>query len=144
MHPDDSLSERRVERVELIHADISREIIGGFYETYNELGFGFSEPIYVRALDMVLRERGLDVQREFPIIVYFRGTQIGFHRCDMLIERCVIVEAKATELLSPVAKSQLRNYLAATKLELGMLLHFGPRANYYRILGPRKPGSGKE
>jgi len=42
-------------------------------------------------------------------------------------------------LLSPVSKNQLRNYLAATHLELGMLLHFGPRANYYRILGPRSP-----
>lgn len=137
MHPDDSSLERRSPHTELIHADISQEIIGGFYETYNELGFGFSEPIYTRALDLVLRARGLDVQREYPIVVNFRGQQIGFHRCDMLIERCVIVEIKASELLSPVAKTQIRNYLAATRLELGMLLHFGPRANYYRILGPR-------
>ena len=138
MHPDDSSLECRSQRQDLIHADISREIIGGFYETYNELGFGFSEPIYARALDIVCRERGLDVQREYPIVVSFRGTQIGFHRCDMLVERRVIVEIKASELLSPVAKNQLRNYLAAMKLDLGMLLHFGPRANYYRILGPMR------
>lgn len=144
MHPDDSLPEQRVERIKLIHADISGEIIGGFYETYNELGFGFSEPIYGRALEMVLRERGFDVQREYPIVVYFRGTQIGFHRCDMLVEKCVIVEIKATELLSPVAKNQLRNYLAATKLDLGMLLHFGPKAHHYRILGPWNPESRTE
>jgi GxxExxY protein len=144
MHPDDSLLECRSQRPELIHADISREIIGGFYETYNDLGFGFSETIYRKALEIVLVERGLDVQCEYPITVFFRGTQIGFHRCDMLIERCVILEIKGTELLSPVAKNQLRNYLAAMKLDLGMLLHFGPRANYYRILGPRTPELGME
>jgi len=139
MHPDDSSLERRQLRPELIHAEISGEIIGGFYETYNELVFGFSEITYTRALDIVLRGRGLDVQREYPIVVNFRGQQIGFHRCDMLVERCVIVENKASELLSPIAKNQLRNYLAASKLELGLLLHFGPRANYYRILGPPSP-----
>ena len=144
MHPDDFSARRPAERIELIHSDISREIIGGFYETYNELGFGFSETICRKALGIVLVERRLDVQCEYPITVFFRGTQIGFHRCDMLVERRVIVEIKASELLSPVAKNQLRNYLAATKLDLGMLLHFGPRANYYRILGPRKPESGKE
>src|SRR5205807_8974275 len=86
---------------------VSGEIIGGFYETCNELGSGFSEPIYTRALDIVLRGRGLDVQREYPIVVNFRGQQIGFHRCDMLIERCVIVEIKASDLLAPVAKEPI-------------------------------------
>jgi GxxExxY protein len=62
----------------------------------------------------------------------------------MLVQRCVIVEIKATELLSPVAKNQLRNYLAATKLDLGMLLHFGPKAHHYRVLGPQKLEPHKE
>jgi GxxExxY protein len=55
----------------------------------------------------------------------------------MLVNKLVIVEIKGTELLSEAPKRQLRNYLAALRLDLGMLLHFGPKANYYRILGPR-------
>jgi len=84
----------------LIHAGISREIIGGFYDGYNELGFGYLEPIYARALEDLLRERGLEVLREYPLAIHFRGKQIGFHRCDMLVERKVIIEIKSTELVS--------------------------------------------
>lgn len=71
------------------------------------------------------------------MIVYFRGEQIGFHRCDMLVDKAVIVEIKATEYLAPVSKQQTRNYLSTLKLDLGLLLHFGPKASYYRILGPK-------
>jgi GxxExxY protein len=70
------------------------------------------------------------------MIVYFRGEQSGFHRCDMLVDKTVIVEIKATEVLRPVSKQQTRNYLTTLKLDLGLLLHFGPKADYYRILGP--------
>ena len=121
----------------LLHSDISGGIIGCFYDVHNDLGFGFREQIYGRALEILLVEKGFVVDREYPIEVFFRGQQIGFHRCDMLVNKTVIVELKSTELLSDVHKAQLRSYLAATRLELGMLLHFGPKANYYRVLGPR-------
>ncbi|MGH7678547.1 MAG: GxxExxY protein [Gemmatimonadaceae bacterium] len=123
-------------RTKLIHAPISSGIIGCFYDVYNELGYGFREYIYARAMEIVLRERGFTVEREFPIKVFFRGQQIGFHRCDMLVDKLVIVEFKSTELLPEAPKTQTRNYLSAARLELGMLLHFGPKPNYYRILGP--------
>jgi GxxExxY protein len=132
MNPDHSN-----EPSKLIHAGISRHIVGAFYDVYNELGHGYLESIYARALEMLLRERGLVVDREYPVVIRFRGKRIGFHRCDMLVEKRVIVEIKATELLSQAPKRQLRNYLSGLGLELGMLLHFGPKANYYRILGPR-------
>ena len=120
----------------VIHADLSYSIVGGFYEVHNELGYGFNETIYARALEIVLRARGHVVDREYPMIVHFRGEQIGFHRCDMLVDKTVIVEIKATELLSPVSKQQTRNYLSTLKLDLGLLLHFGPKAASYRVLGP--------
>src|SRR4051812_47180473 len=126
----------RKDSVALIHEEITREIIGAFYEVYNVLGYGFLEDIYARALEIELRNRGLLVERQFPFKVEFKGQQIGFHRCDKLVERKVIVELKATELLPQTSKDQLRNYLAAAKLRLGMLLHFGPKARFYRIVGP--------
>lgn len=124
-------------RSQLLHEDISSEIIGAFYHVYNGLGYGFLESIYTRALHTQLRKRGLVVDREYPIPVVFEEEQPGFHRCDMIVNRTIILEIKATELLSDAPRKQLRNYLAALKLDLGMFLHFGPKANYYRILGPR-------
>jgi len=123
----------------LLYADVTRVIIGAFYVVYNELGFGFLESIYARALEIVLREQGLGVEREVPLIIRFRGEQIGFHRCDMVVNRTIIVEIKACERLSPSHFEQLRNYLSATELQLGMLLHFGPQAKFYRSLNPRCP-----
>lgn len=137
MHPDPSSRGKVSERHDLIHSDVSRAIIGGFYDTYNDLGFGVLEPIYARGLEILLREMGLDVRREYPIQIHFRGQVIGHHRCDMVVEGKVIVEIKATEILPEFSKRQLRNYLNALRLDLGMLLHFGPKANHYRILGPR-------
>ena len=125
-------------RVHLLEEALTHEIIGGFFETYNELGFGFREGIYLRGLEITLRRRGLVVEREFPVEVFFQGQQIGFHRVDMLVDGRVIVEAKATHKLLYVHKLQLMNYLAAMNLEVGLLLHFGPTAQFVRVLGPRR------
>ena len=122
----------------LIHERTSAAIIGAFYDVYNELGCGFLESIYARALEDVLLERGLRVAREVALRIRFRNKPIGFHRCDMIVDGKIIVEIKSTEHITDAPKRQLRNYLAASGLELGMLLHFGPRANFYRVLGPRQ------
>jgi GxxExxY protein len=124
--------------VKLLEEALTHEIIGGFFEAYNELGFGFRESIYKRGLEITLRRRGLMVEREFPVEVFFQGTQIGFHRIDMLVEGRVIVEAKATHKLRYADKLQLMNYLAAMNLDVGLLLHFGPTARFVRVLGPRR------
>ena len=110
----------------LILPELTGAITGAFFEVYNELGYGFLEEIYARALGIVLRDKGLTVHREYPIRIRFRGQQIGFHRCDMLVARQVIVEIKATEVLASGAKNQLRNYLTAMNRDVGLLLHFSP------------------
>jgi GxxExxY protein len=71
--------------------------------------------------------------------VSFRGQQIGFHRIDMLVEQRVIVELKSTERLAESARRQLRSYVTAAGLDLGMLLHFGPMPKFYRELGRLRP-----
>lgn len=70
MHPDLS-SRRKSSSRQLLHADVSNAIIGSFYGTYNDTGFGFLEPIYGRGLEILLREMGLDVRREYPIQIHF-------------------------------------------------------------------------
>lgn len=119
----------------IVEKELSYLIVGGFYETYNEMGFGFLEVLYARRLQKALEKRGLTVFREYPLPVVVDGDQIGFHRLDMLVEGRIILEIKSTETLAPHAKRQLKNYLAATGLQLGILLHFGPKAQYHRVLG---------
>ena len=122
-------------RPTIIEKELSYVIVGAFLRVYNALGFGFLESIYARALEIVLKALGLRVDREYPIPVYFEGHQIGFHRVDMLVERKIVIEIKSTERLAEGAKRQLRSYVTAADLELGLLLHFGPEPNSYRILG---------
>lgn len=126
-------------QTKLIHAHTSSCIIRAFYDVYNDLGFGFLERVYARALEELLKERGNVVARERGLTVFFRERPIGFHRCDMAVDDRVIVEIKATEFLAPIAKRQLRNYLSATRRELGMLLHFGVKPQFHRVPGHRRP-----
>jgi GxxExxY protein len=126
-------------RSDLLDPDLSYAIIAAFYRVYKGLKTGLLESLYSRAMEKVLREYGLKVDREFGVPVFFEGEQLGFHRFDLLVEERVIVEVESTELLPPTAKRQLRGYLSATGLELGILLHFGPQPNHYRVLGPRRP-----
>jgi GxxExxY protein len=88
-----------------------------------------------------MRDRGLQIDREYPVIVSFRGQQIGFHRIDMFVERRVIVELKSTERLAESARRQLRSYVTAVGVDLGILLHFGPAPRSYRELGRRRPAA---
>jgi GxxExxY protein len=123
----------------IVEKELSHTIVGCFFEVYNELGYGFVESLYARAFEITMRDRGLRVDREFPIRVTFRGEPIGFHRIDMLVERRVIVELKSTERLAETARRQLRSYVTALGLELGILLHFGPAPRFHRELGGRRP-----
>jgi GxxExxY protein len=123
---------------ELVEKDLSYVIVGCFFWVYNTLGFGFLESVYSRALEVALRSKGLKVEREVPVTIFFEGVEVGNHRMDMVVEDRVIIENKSTEKVTDIPKRQLRNYLSATNLELGIFLHFGPQAKYYRILRRKK------
>jgi GxxExxY protein len=120
------------QQIILAEEAITRSIIGAFYEVYNILRFGFSESVYQAALERELIARGHIVAREVSVRVYYKGEAIAWQRVDMLVDNKVIVETKSTFLLSPTARPQLQNYLRATNLSVGLLLHFGPRAEFFR------------
>jgi GxxExxY protein len=121
----------------LIEKELTGRVIGTFFDVYNALGFGFLESIYARAMEQALVNAGMRVEREYPASVYFRGEAIGFHRVDMLIERRLVVEIKATDVLPPTSRRQLRNYLCALRLDGGLILHFGPKPEFQRMIGRR-------
>jgi len=116
----------------LIEEELTASIIGAFYEVYNTLGFGFLEHIYVMALERELMARGHHVAREVGVRVMYKGEELSNQRLDMIVDGKVIVETKSTLDLHRAARRQVYNYLKATNLEVGLLLHFGPVACFYR------------
>jgi GxxExxY protein len=110
-----------------LHSELTEQIIGAFYEVYNELGYGFLESVYEEALYKVLVARGLHVDRQFPTPVWFRGEKLCDFYADLLVDRSVLLELKAVRVLEPSHEAQLLNYLRATPIEIGLLLNFGPR-----------------
>ncbi len=129
---------------ELKEGETTGAIVGAFYAVYNGLGYGFMESLYMAALERELRDRGHGVGREVYVPVKYRGVELGRQRLDMVVDEKVVVEAKATEILHPNASRQLFAYLRATRLEVGLLLHFGPRPRFHRVVclnttDPNKP-----
>ena len=121
----------------LIDEEITRAIIGAFYCVYNTLGFGFLESIYVSALELELQKRGRKVGREVQIRIRYGGREVGLHRLDMLVDERVVVEVKSCADLPKAASRQVYNYLRATNLEVGLLLHFGQEPKFHRSINQR-------
>lgn len=135
-------------RIELIERELTHSIIGAFYDSYYKLGFGFLEAVYTAGLCRELRRRGLSIERESQVAILYDGEPIAQYRCDVLVQRRVILEVKSTETLPVYAKRQLMNYLRATDLEVGLLLHYGPEAKFHRVVntyrGRRVASAGGE
>ena len=118
----------------LVHGDLSREIIGAFYDVYNELGFGFPEALYQRAMPVALAGRGLQCERELLLVVRYKGEVVGSYRADLIVEGKIIVECKVAVRILPVHEAQLLTYLKAGGIKVGMVLNFGPRPTFRRML----------
>jgi GxxExxY protein len=121
-------------RLELVEKELTKSVIGVFFDVYNELDYGFLEHLYVSAMERELTARGHVVDREKLVPVSYKGEVLGTQRLDMVVDHKLVVEIKSTFTLSPVALRQLNNYLRVTRLEVGLLLHFGPEPKFYRAI----------
>jgi GxxExxY protein len=127
-----------------LHEELSPEldaltgrVIGCAIAVHRALGAGFLESIYAEALAVALSDAGIPFAREIRVGVTFRGRPIGEHRLDLLIQDRVVVELKAVESLARVHFAQVRSYLRATGLRVGLLLNFeAPTLEVRRILNP--------
>jgi GxxExxY protein len=113
---------------------MTHSVIGSFYDVCNYFGYGLLESVYAPALCRELESRGLLVDREVWVDVLYKGEHIARQRIDLIVNHAVVVEIKATEKVPPFSRRQLLNYLRATQLELGLLLHFGPEPKVYRLI----------
>ena len=111
-------------------------MIGAFFDVYNTLGYGFLEHVYNLALERELLARGHRVGREVSVNIYYKGVILPSQRLDFIVDEKLSVESKATQLLPAWAEPQLYNYLRATNLKVGLLLHFGPEPKFYRLISP--------
>ena len=109
----------------LLHEKLTRSIIGCAFEVINELGSGFLESVYEKAMMIALSDAGLSVECQKPIKVFFRGKPIGDYFADLLVEEKVVVELKVMKALVPEHAAQTINYLNATGIQVGLLINFG-------------------
>lgn len=119
--------------LEMVHGELTREIIGAFYDVYNKLGYGFVESVYQRALPVALAKRGIKSEREVPLSVIYEGKDVGVFRADLIVEKKVIVESKVADKIVQVHEMQLLNYLKATGIKVGLILNFGPQPTFRRM-----------
>ncbi|HUN64820.1 MAG TPA: GxxExxY protein [Bacteroidota bacterium] len=116
----------------MIQEELSHGIISAFYFVYNKLGHGFLEKVYENALMVEFRKRGIYVEQQKRVDVWYDGIRIGEYYADIIVNHTIVLELKAASGIAPEHEAQLLNYLRATDIELGFLLNFGPRADFIR------------
>lgn len=125
------------------HGEITQAVIGCAFEVIHELGAGFLESVYERALLVALRQKGLSAMAQHPIKVMFRNECVGDFYADLLVEEKVIVELKAVKAIAPEHQAQVINYLNATGIQVGLLINFGnPKLEYKRFTRSREVKHG--
>jgi GxxExxY protein len=117
----------------LLLEDETRLAIGAYFDVYNELA-GYPEFVLRRALAIAMEDVGLKVRQEVALPVWFRGRRIATFRADLIVDPGLIVEVKTAAEIEPFHKAQLLHYLKATNLEVGLLLNFGRRPEFSRVV----------
>ena len=114
---------------------LAGRIVGSAFEVLNELGHGFPEAIYQKALAHELGQSGISVEQQVPFKVRYKGVLVGNYYADIVVDKRVIIELKTVEKLVPAHVGQVLNYLRAGNLHVGLLLNFAkPKLEYRRVL----------
>jgi GxxExxY protein len=109
----------------VLYPELSFDTMGAVFEVNNQLGPGFSEELYERALMMELKARQIPFVQQKIIQLSYKGQPLGIYRLDLVVADQVILELKATSALNDAFRQQLRSYLKASGLRLGILINFG-------------------
>lgn len=119
--------------------ELTFQIIGLAMQVHNEIGFGFKEEVYEKALEVKLRQAGIEPNRQHEVFVEFEGERIATFYLDLFPNQEVVVEAKAfSHQLTNDELAQVINYLKATGAPVGLLFNFGRRKLDYRRVFPAK------
>ena len=100
------------------------EVIGCGLAVHRELGPGFIEHVYTRAMCVELRLKNLRSERQKPINITYRGEFLCRHCLDFVVEDLLVVEVKAVKEIRPIHEAQILSYLKAGKYRVGLLMNF--------------------
>lgn len=118
----------------MLHTELTGKILEACFEVSRELGSGFLESVYEKALLVALRQKGLNAVSQVKLQVKFRGVIVGDFYADILVEEKVLMELKAVSRILSEHKAQTINYLKATGIEVGLLINFGnSKLEYFRL-----------
>lgn len=118
----------------MLHGEISKIILRAYYNVYNSLGYGFLERVYENSMLIELKELGLKSENQKPIEVFYKREKVGNYFADIIVEGKIILELKACEVMMPEHEAQLLNYLKSTEIEVGLLLNFGKKPEFKRMI----------
>jgi GxxExxY protein len=126
------------------YSELTSRIIGCAMEVHKELGNGFQEVIYQRALEYEMELQGISFIREFEMSIFYKKKHIGTRRVDFFVENKISVELKAIISLDPASLAQAINYLEVYNLEIGLLINFGePKLKFHRLVNKKYRQEGK-
>ncbi len=110
--------------MELEHKELTEKIIGAAIQVHQQLGPGFIESIYERALIIEFRKRGLQVKDQQEVIVKYDDIEVGRHRLDLFVEGVIVIELKAIKDLEDIHFAIVKSYLKSVNKRHGLLLNF--------------------
>lgn len=119
---------------EFKYRETTQKVIGIFFKVYNELGYGFIESVYHKSMIVALNSEAIKTCSPVKIPVWFRGHKVGDFEGDILVENAVLLELKAVRTLDSSHQAQILNYLRATDIEVGLLLNFGTKPEFKRLI----------
>ncbi len=119
----------------LVEKELVYQISGCVFAVYKELGHGFLEKVYEKALRIELERQGFTVEVQKPIQVMYKGEVVGDYLADIVVTNKIIIELKAQSNLHKAHETQIINYLKATGIEVGLLVNFAyPKATIKRYV----------
>ena len=119
--------------------DLTYKIIGMAMAVHNEIGYGFKEEVYEKALEVKLNHAGIQPNRQYEVHVDYEGELVATFYLDLFVEMQVVVEVKAfSHQLTNDELAQVINYLKATGAPVALLFNFGRRKLEYRRVFPAK------
>jgi GxxExxY protein len=120
----------------ILYKEESYKIIGACMKVHRELGAGFLEAVYEEALIKEFVNSGIPFENQVKLHVFYEGQQLNkYYKADFICFNKIILEIKSVSQVPNAFYVQIKNYLTATKKELGMLINFGqPSLTYKRII----------
>ena len=123
-----------IAKEQLLHGDLTEKIIGCAFDVHNALGKGLSEKTYENALLLRMQKVGLTAEQQKAIPIFFENQKVGNQVVDILVEDKIILEIKNSDHIQRSHTAQMLGYLKNTRYQLGLILNFGRRVEFKRLI----------